>query len=174
MFPNLSNSERLDTPSPNVPLCEMRNLQLINFALNEINGSVWEFRQRQGKVVLLDFWATNCQPCRETIPKLVALQNRYGSRGLEIVGIACEKDGSVQEQAHRVNAMSQRFQANYRQLLSSGSDCPVRNRFHIQGFPTLVLIDGQGVTLWQHRGQPNNADMDQLEQILQRQLPKQS
>ena len=94
--------------------------------------------------MLLDFWATFCGPCRETIPSLVALQSRYGAQGLEIVGIACERDGTVQDQAHRVNAMCQHFQANYRQLLSQGSDCPVRSQFRIQGVPTLILIDSQG------------------------------
>ncbi len=170
VFPDVNGSQRFDTPASNVPFCDLRNLQLVNFALNEINGTPWEFRQHQGKVVLLDFWATFCGPCRETIPSLVALQSRYGAQGLEIVGIACERDGTVQEQAHRVNAMCQRFQANYRQLLSQGSDCPVRSQFRIQGVPTLILIDSQGNILWRHAGQPDNAALDQLEQILQHEL----
>lgn len=54
-----------------IPSCVLVGKQLVNLALNDINGQPWEFKtSRRGKLILLDFWSTTCQPCRETVPAL--------------------------------------------------------------------------------------------------------
>jgi thiol-disulfide isomerase/thioredoxin len=170
VFPGTSSS--LEGPGPaRVPSCVLLGKQLVNLALNDINGEPWELKsQRRGKLVLLDFWATYCVPCRETIPKIRTLQARFGSQGLEVVGIAYETGGTPQEQAHRVNALSQRLQANYRQLLGTGSQCPVKTQLNIQFVPTLVLLDENGWILWRHEGQPDRASWEELDRLIQRRL----
>ena len=153
-----------------VPSCVVEDRRLVNFALYEINGTPWEYRQHTGKIVLLDFWGTWCGPCVQTIPKLRSLKQRYGSKGLEIIGIACEQDGPPQAQAHRVNSLCLKMHVNYRQLLSSGADCPVVHRFDVQRMPTLVLLDEQGSVIWRHTGLLDSREQDQLERLIQRQL----
>jgi len=74
----------------------------------------------QAKLVLLDFWYAGCVHCRTAIPHLKQLQAQYGPYGLEVVGIACEKAGTAQEQALRVARLCQIQQTNYRLLLAGG------------------------------------------------------
>lgn len=163
---------KLESAGPaRVPSCVLVGKQLVNFALNDVNGEPWEFRaQRRGKVVLLDFWSTTCVPCLQTAPALRQLQAKYGHRGLEIIGIANEADGSQQEQAYKVNAVSQKLQTNYRQLLSGGSMCPVRGQLGVRFVPTLVLVDENGWILWRHEGRPDRNTLDELERVLQRKI----
>lgn len=173
-MPTLPSDSRLEAPA-RVPSCVLVGKQLVNLALNDINGEPWEFKtSRRGKLILLDFWSTTCLPCRETTPALRQLQSQFGSQGLEVIGIACEDGGSAPEQAYRVNALCQKLQINYRQLLSSGGQCPVRTQFGIHFVPTLVLIDAndQGRIVWHHEGKPDRSTLAELERLIQRKLPK--
>jgi thiol-disulfide isomerase/thioredoxin len=163
------------TPTPasgvpaRVPSCVLIGRQLHNLALNDTTGKPWEYKtQHQGKLVLLDFWATWCMPCRETIPKLIELQSRYKPK-LEVVGIAYEGSGTPREQAVRVNAVIQRLQVNYRQLIG-GNNCPVQSQFGIVAYPTLVLLDETGTIIWRHEGKLDQNNRDDLELLIQRQL----
>lgn len=60
-----------------------------SFALRDLRGRTVKLESFRGKVVLLNFWATWCPPCRAEIPDLVALQTKYGEKGLQIVGVTC-------------------------------------------------------------------------------------
>jgi thiol-disulfide isomerase/thioredoxin len=154
-----------------VPSCVLVGRQLVNFALNDINGEPWELRtSRKGKLVLIDFWGTWCGPCRQTMPALKGLQQKYSGAGLEVVGIAYEQGGTPQEQAYRVNETCQKLLINYRQLLGSGENCVVRRQLGVRGFPTLILIDEQGTILWRHEGRPTDNDRDELERLIQSRL----
>lgn len=159
-------------PAARVPSCVLVGRQLVNFALNDLNGDPWEFRNsRRGKLVLLDFWGTACMPCRQTLPFLKELHDRYAGAGLEIVGIAYESGGSQGEQAYRVNAVCQRLHLAYRQLLGAGPQCPVRTQFGVRYIPTMVLLDENGWILWKHEGLPEPGVRAELERLIQRRLP---
>lgn len=61
-----------------------------DFTLNDINGKPHKATDWQGKVVLLNFWASWCPPCKREIPMLKELQHQYGNQGLQIIGIAID------------------------------------------------------------------------------------
>jgi thiol-disulfide isomerase/thioredoxin len=139
--------------------------RLYNLALKDLNGDPWEWRtNRRGKLVLIDFWFVDCPHCRTAIPHLKQLQAQYGPYGLEVVGIACEKAGTVQEQALRVARLCQIQQTNYRLLLASGEANPVPVQFGVRVYPTLFLLDEDGKILWIHEGgfarDPRERDMN--------------
>lgn len=63
------------------------------FALHDVAGKSVNFSQYEGKVVLVDFWATWCPPCRRSIPDLSELHGKYSDRGFEVVGISLDQPG---------------------------------------------------------------------------------
>ena len=105
------------------------------FSLPDLNGKTVSLADLKGHVVILDFWATWCPPCRREIPDFVNLQNEYGSRGLQIVGIALDDQDKVEAFA-RENGM------NYPVLI--GSDEIARRYGGIDGIPTTFIIDRKG------------------------------
>ena len=60
--------------------------------LKDVDGKYISSNQFKGKVVIVDFWATWCPPCRAELPGLIALQKKYGKDGLVIIGISCDQD----------------------------------------------------------------------------------
>ncbi len=154
-----------DGPMP-VPSCVLVGNRLHNLALRDVDGRTWEFRQRQGKLVLLDFWYTECIPCQHTIDHLKILQTNYGP-GLEVVGVAYEL-GPVAKHATKVRSVAERKHINYRLLLGSGHDspCPVRDQFQVFRYPTLFLLDQDGKILKKYEGLSKENLVD-LETLLQ-------
>jgi thiol-disulfide isomerase/thioredoxin len=156
-------------PAPTIPFCSLTGRQLDNFALYDLNGQPWEWRQRNNRLTLIDFWGTWCIPCQQTIPHLNILQERYGDKGLEVVGIAYEQ-GLPQYHADQVRRVAQRTKINYTLLL--GGDrltCPVRTQFRVSVWPTLFLLDQNGRIIWQETGLDRNK-VTELELLIRSQL----
>jgi cytochrome c-type biogenesis protein len=99
-------------------------------------GQPFRLKELQGQVVLLNFWATYCIPCREEIPALNALQHELQPQGLKIVG------ASLDDSADGVNAYQQEVAKFEYDVLLGGSDAKVK--FQQSVLPTTYLIDRQG------------------------------
>ncbi len=152
-----------------MPSCVLMGQTLHNFALNDVNGQPWEFRQRRGRLVLLDFWGSWCLPCQHAIPHLKDLTLRYEPYGLEVIGIAYE-EGTTAEQVQKVNRVRNRLGINYRLLMGSDrSQCPVRTQFQVRSWPTLVLVDEQSRIIWRSEGL-DQEHLKELEIIIRQRL----
>jgi len=99
-------------------------------------GKPFRLKELQGQVVLLNFWATYCIPCREEIPALNALQHELQPQGLKIVG------ASLDDSAEGVNAYQQEVAKFEYEVLLGGSEAKVK--FQQSVLPTTYLIDRQG------------------------------
>lgn len=68
-----------------------------DFSLPDKDGNMRSVEEWDGKVLVINFWATWCPPCRDEIPEFIRLQNEYGEQGLQFIGIALQKAEEVQE-----------------------------------------------------------------------------
>jgi thiol-disulfide isomerase/thioredoxin len=90
----------------------------------------------RGRVVLLDFWATWCVPCRFVMPRLGALQARYGAQGLSVLGVSAEE-------AQDVALFAQRMAPRY--AIGVDKHAETTRSYGIMSLPTIVVIDRRGV-----------------------------
>src|ERR1700692_4777357 len=74
-------------PKENVTAAGEIGSRLPNFSVKDLQGREISSAELRGKVVLIDFWATWCQPCKQEMPGYQRLLDRYGSRGFEVVGL---------------------------------------------------------------------------------------
>jgi thiol-disulfide isomerase/thioredoxin len=132
-----------------VPECLISGGKVLTLRLNDCDGRTWDFSQHRGRLVLIDFWGSWCTPCLKAIPEIAQLQQQYRTRGLEVVGIACE-NGTTAENVKQVRAVRRRISAINYPLLLSGEPTgdPVRAQFKPPAYPYLVLLDGDGTILW--------------------------
>jgi cytochrome c biogenesis protein CcmG/thiol:disulfide interchange protein DsbE len=106
-----------------------------SFSLSDLGGRSVSLADFRGKVVVLDFWATWCPPCKREIPDFISLQKQYGPEGLQIVGIALDEP-------EKVHAFARQNEMNYPVLL--GTDDVAMRYGGIEGIPTTFIIDRGG------------------------------
>jgi peroxiredoxin len=115
-----------------------------DFTLPTPDGQDLHLSSYRGKVVLLDFWATWCDPCREEIPHFVELQQKYGDRGLQIIGI------SMDDSPEPVRPFYQQFHMNYPVVMGTAKT----GEFYggVLGLPISFLIGRDGRIYAKHIG----------------------
>jgi peroxiredoxin len=106
-----------------------------NFKLTDLSGKTWILKDLRGKVVLVNFWATWCPPCRKEMPDLETLHRRFGPQGLVILGIS-------DEDAATVNPFIVKQGVTYPILLDPGRK--VNELFQIDGIPKTFIYDREG------------------------------
>ncbi|MHA7633003.1 TlpA family protein disulfide reductase [Corallococcus sp. M7] len=118
------------------------------FQLTKHEGGSLALSDLKGSVVMLDFWATWCPPCREEMPSLVKLAKEYESQGLVFVA-ASRDEGSTASQ--EVDYFLQRFQPELRPYVVYADD-NVARAFQVNALPTLYFLDKDGKVIDAQRG----------------------
>jgi len=118
----------------------------LDFTMKDVNGHDVTLQSLKGKVIVLDFWATWCGPCKVEIPHFIEFQDKYGPKGLQIVGISV--DDPVDKLAPYVKDMKM----NYTVLQGLGHDDVQDAYGPIMGIPVSVVISRDGKVCATHTG----------------------
>ncbi len=108
-----------------------------DFVLKDLEGKDVKLSDFKGKVMILDFWATWCPPCRKEIPHFKELYDKYKAQGLEIIGVALDQEG-----VSIVKPFAESNKINYICLI--GNEKVVQDYGGIRGIPTTFVIDKNG------------------------------
>ncbi len=111
-----------------------------------MEGKDFSTKEYAGKVVLVDFWATWCGPCRAELPRVKAMYEKYHEKGLEIVGISCDGDGDALAKYTKENGMPW-VQLWDKEKQSGKAEAwhALATEWKVNGIPQMFLIDRKGV-----------------------------
>ncbi len=109
--------------------------QHADFTLVDLHGTKWTLKQLSGKVIVVNFWATWCPPCRKEMPDLETLYKRFKNQGLVILAISDEDPG-------KVKPFIEREKVSYPILLDPGRK--VNELFEVEGIPKSFVYDRTG------------------------------
>lgn len=139
-----------------------------DFSLRTLEDTNSTLSQYKGKVVLVNFWATWCDPCREEIPWLIEFQEKYGPRGFVVLGVAMDDEGKSVVASYiaqeRFSVGGKSVPINYPILL--GNEDVAQKYGGLIGFPTSFLIGRDGRISRRIIGQLHYDDIDQSIQSL--------
>ena len=116
-----------------------------DFALKDENGAKVTLADYKGKVLLLNFWATWCGPCKIEIPWFMEFEQQYKNKGFEVLGVAMDDDGWT-----AVKPYIATHKINYRVVL--GNDAMATAYGGVDALPTTFVIDQNGKILTSHIG----------------------
>jgi cytochrome c biogenesis protein CcmG, thiol:disulfide interchange protein DsbE len=143
---------------------DAKDVKAPDFTLSDLSGKSVSLNEHLGKVVVLDFWATWCPPCRMSIPELVKLQEKYREKGLVIIGVSLDD-------ANTKNAYLESFREKYKinYIILRGDDKATEKYFGRSQFsiPTLFIINREGVVIDMFSGYSPGAVEKALEKIFQ-------
>jgi thiol-disulfide isomerase/thioredoxin len=111
----------------------------LDLKFTAVDGKPVDLSQMRGKVVLIDFWATWCPPCRAEVPDVVATYKKFHDRGFEVVGISLDQDKDTM-----VNFTDQHGMTWPQYFDGKGWDNAISSSFGIREIPTMVLIGKDG------------------------------
>lgn len=129
------------------------------FSRSDLSSARIDLAQYRGKVVLLNFWATWCGPCRLEMPRFIQWQKTYGPQGLQVLGV------SIDDSVAPVRPFVQKLRVNYPIVMG---DAQLGDLYGgVYGLPVTFLIDRQGIVRARYDGEP---DLGALESAVQKLL----
>lgn len=134
-----------------------------DFTLNDANGATVHLSDYKGKVVLLDFWATWCGPCKVEIPWFIEFEQQFKNRGFAVLGVSMDEGGWAD-----VKPYIEKRKINYRILL--GDDKVGDAYGGVDSLPTTFLIDRDGRIAHKHEGIDPSSGKDQIQDEINRLL----
>jgi thiol-disulfide isomerase/thioredoxin len=127
------------------------------FQLNSSTGKPISLADLKGQIVLVNFWASWCGPCRQEMPILEQLNTKYHNKGVALIGVNVEPDSAAANTWLKATPVS--FPILY------DVDSKVSNLYEVQGMPNTVILDRKGVVRYIHRGYSPGAENEYLDQI---------
>lgn len=118
----------------------------LDFTLESIDGNKVTLSGLRGKVVLLEFWATWCPPCRDSVPEMNMLFEKFKGRNFELLAISVDQGGDVRS---TVGSFVKQYGMSYTVLLD---DRNASKAFEVTNIPVIIIIDKEGKPVKRHIG----------------------
>lgn len=134
VFPFVAPAEAVPKPGHPVPV----------FQVTTTAGQSVSIDNYRGYVLLIDFFASWCQPCRQSVPHLVEMNRKYGRQGLQILGLSADEDGE-----QLVRAFASELHINYPLALAGES---LTSDFGVRSVPVMFVVDKKGKIAEIYRG----------------------
>jgi thiol-disulfide isomerase/thioredoxin len=128
-----------------------------NFTLKSDSGENIRLSEYRGQVVLINFWASWCGPCRQEMPHLDAIQQKYQGLGFTVFGVNVEQDRAMADKVLRDIPVT--FPILY------DSDNEVSHIYDVDAMPATVLVDRNGEIRYMHRGYKPGYELEYEKQI---------
>jgi thiol-disulfide isomerase/thioredoxin len=127
------------------------------FAAMDLNGEIRNIKEWDGKLIVLNFWATWCPPCLKEIPDFIELQKAYGDQGLQFIGIAVDDEEAVREFVEKTGM-------NYPSLVVQDEGVMLAKRYGngIGALPYTVIINRDGEISHTIRGELSKIRAEEL------------
>ncbi|BDQ03181.1 TlpA disulfide reductase family protein [Ignavibacterium sp.] len=133
-----------------------------DFKLKTLEGKEVKLSDYRGKVVIIDFWATWCPPCRKGIPDLISLQDEF-KKDLVVIGISLDQQNTIKD----LKPFIENYKINYPVVL--GDEKVVKDYGGINAIPTSFIIDQKGNIVDSHVGLvPKTVYVDQIKSLLKK------
>jgi len=126
-----------------------------DFVLKDVNGKDVKLSDFKGKIVVLNFWATWCGPCRKEIPDFIELQEEYGKEGLQFIGIALDQEGAA-----KVKPFVDKNKISYPILIGNND---IADKYGgMNAIPVTFLIDRKGMIRGHYIGMRQKSDLESM------------
>jgi peroxiredoxin len=134
------------------PACKAVGKANMNFKLKDMNGQIVDMSQLKGQVVLLNFWATWCGPCKVEIPEFIRAYAEHKPKGFTILGV------SIDDTAEQLKAFAAQYKVNYPMLLN---DEKLEEAYGpIYGVPVTIFIGRDGSICRKHMGEVKKEQLE--------------
>lgn len=117
-----------------------------DFVLTDITGKNVRLSDMKGRVVMIEFWATWCPPCKESAPVLNELYKKYKDKGFTLLGVSIDKGEDIKA---AVSSFAGKLSISYPVLLDTDN---VGQTYNISNIPSSFMIDKKGVIAYKHLG----------------------
>jgi len=127
-----------------------------------INSTPLKLNELRGRVVLIEFWTFGCINCRNTLPYVKSWHDRYKEKGLIVIGVHSpefDEERQVENLRREVTSLGIRY------AVVTDNDYKTWNAYHVEAWPTTILLDKQGRIRWMHVGE---GDYDEAERMIQK------
>lgn len=164
-FYNMLGKESLETSyAKNIEktLKSMNNLSIgkkaPEFSAPSPDGKMISLKESLGKITIIDFWASWCGPCRAENPNVVAMYNKYHSKGLNMIGVSLDRDGTKWKEAIKKDNLTWAHVSN----LKFWQD-PIAELYNIKSIPATYILDEKGIIIAKDlRGEELEAKVKEL------------